>query len=695
MPKNALFEVGVEELPARFIDDAALQLRDNTMEWLNRLRISYDDIMTYSTPRRLAVLIKDVAAAQTTIEEEVKGPSVKIAKDDAGNWTKAAIGFTKGQGKTLDDIYTKEIKGTTYIFVKKHIEGKATFDLLPDFKEIIESIQFKQSMRWGQESIRYARPIRWVLAIYGEEIIPFEISGIAASNVTYGHRFLGEKITISDPSLYEKELLNNFVVADPKKRERIILDQISELENNEGFHIAVDDELLLEVRNLVEYPTVFCGNFSTSFLNLPSEVLITSMKEHQRYFPVKSRKGELLAYFVGVRNGDAYQLENVVKGNEKVLRARLTDAQFFYQEDQKMSIPFYLNKLERVVFQDRLGTIADKVGRITKITQMLAEKFQLNQQARKQVMRAAEISKFDLMTNMVNEFTELQGIMGEKYALHFGEDPVVAQTVREHYLPMHAADHLPQTTAGAIVSVADKLDTIFGCISVGITPTSSQDPYGLRRQGIGILKIIKEQKWNITLDELIEIVHTIYTKNSVVAHVSDHVMMGVHTFFNQRLQYLFKELGLEQDVIQAVLVNNVGQLSYALEKAAILSKKRNDPAFKPIEESLVRVINFAKKSNNDLPVNHTHFESITEQQLFETYKEVYSKFHKANDNCQAETALHYLAELSCPIHAFFEHNMVMDDNEAIRNNRISLISHIANLIIIFADLSLIEWKQQF
>ncbi|MGM8364610.1 glycine--tRNA ligase subunit beta [Virgibacillus sp. W0181] len=695
MRKDVLFEIGLEELPARFIDDAERQLLNKTEKWLTELRISYHEIITYSTPRRLTVLIKEIAPEQTTIEEETKGPSVSIAKDEAGNWTKAAIGFTKGQGKTTNDIYLKDIKGTNYIYVKNHIEGKQTIELLPDFKQIIESIQFRQNMRWGKKSIRYARPIRWLVALYDNEIVPFEISGVQTSNWTYGHRFLGSTIYITDPAEYEQKLLEQFVVVSPDKRQKMIVNEIKAMEEKENFNIAVDEDLLQEVRNLVEYPSVFCGTFSSDFLKLPSEVLITSMKEHQRYFPVASEDGNLLPHFVGVRNGDKRHLDNVIKGNEKVLRARLKDAQFFYEEDKSESISFYLAKLERVVFQDKLGTIADKVKRVVKITHMLSEKLQLDEQTEKQAARAAEISKFDLMTNMVNEFTELQGFMGEKYAIHFGENPVVAQAVREHYLPIHATDKLPETIVGALVSIADKIDTIVGCIAVGLVPTSSQDPYGLRRQGIGILNILKDRKWNITLDDLILSVQKLYRESSIEQRDMEQVSNDLSSFFNQRLVYLFKESGLETDVVQAVLHRTIGQLSYTLDKAVLLSKKRNEPSFKRVEEALVRVINLSKKEDSVEQINQKLFKTTSEKLLFEKYEDVQQRFKKANEKQEAKNGLNYLAELTDPIHDFFDNNMVMADDVQLKNNRIALITHVSNLILNYADLSLIEWKQQF
>ncbi|SDQ49163.1 glycyl-tRNA synthetase beta chain [Virgibacillus subterraneus] len=694
MAKDVLFEIGLEELPARFIDKAESQLISKTKDWLDELRISYDSITSFSTPRRLAVLIKDVAETQTSLEEEVKGPAVKIAKDDEGSWTKAAIGFTKGQGKTVEDIYTKEIKGTKYIFVKNQVIGKDTYELLPTFKGIIESIQFPKNMRWAEQSLRYARPIRWIAALYEDQVIPFEIADVTTSNFTFGHRFLGSKIILKSPTDYQFDLKDNYVISDPNEREHLITEGIIQIEKEYGFQIPIDNGLLNEVRNLVEYPTVFIGSYEESFLKLPSDVLIISMKEHQRYFPVKSKNGELLPYFVGVRNGDDKALNTVIKGNEKVLHARLSDAQFFFEEDQKHSIDYYLEKLERVVFQEKLGTISDKVSRVVRITDQLAQQLNLSEETKEKAVRAAEICKFDLPTNMVNEFTELQGIIGQTYALNFGEAKEVAKAVADHYLPVHADDRLPENIEGAIVSVADKLDTIVGCISVGLTPTGSQDPYGLRRQSVGILKILKENKWNITVESLLDLTQNLFRDQAIEQNDINKVRNELEQFFGLRATYILKEVKAEQDVIQSVLHQEIGIIAYTLAKASILSRKRNDHDFKSVQQALVRVINLSKKTNQNT-INPDLFETPSEKELYQVYLAVKDSYINSNSNQQAEDALLQLGKLAEPIHNFFEHNMVMADDDQIRNNRLSLLNLIATLTFDFADLSAIEWKQQF
>ncbi|WP_156290704.1 glycine--tRNA ligase subunit beta [Oceanobacillus salinisoli] len=692
MAKDVLFEIGLEELPARFIDNAEKQLLEKTSKWLEDIRISFEKITSFSTPRRLAVFIQGMDEVQQSIEEEAKGPAEKIAKDADGNWSKAAIGFTKGQGKTVDDIYTKEVKGTAYIFVKKHIEGKQTVDLLPEFKTIIESIQFGKNMRWSTETMRYARPIRWLAALYGNEVIPFEIASVQTGNKTYGHRFLGNEIVLDSPIEYEEALRNQYVIVDPKEREQMIIEQIREIEEKDNFIIPIDQVLLDEVRNLVEYPTAFIGSFDEKFLKLPSEVLITSMKEHQRYFPVKDQNKHLLPKFIGVRNGDEQSIETVVKGNEKVLRARLSDAVFFYEEDQKRSIAFYLEKLQRVIFQEKLGTYTDKVNRVVSITKAISEAMNMDEATTEKAVRAAEISKFDLMTNMVNEFTELQGIIGEKYALIFGENEEVAKAIREHYLPKQANGHLPETISGSIVSIADKLDTIVGCISIGLTPTGSQDPYGLRRQATGILRILREKKWNITLESLLNIAKSVYDQTDIELMDKEEIIKALNDFFRLRATFLLREIDVEPDVINAVIKKDIGIFEYTEKKAKLLSDKRNDASFKPVQEALVRVLNLANKTDYT-NVAASQFETESEKGLYDTFLGIVDEYRQANKELDADVALKCLSKLAEPIHAFFDHNMVMAEDEEVRNNRLGLVNVIAETIIEFADLSLIEWKQ--
>lgn len=689
---NVLFEVGLEEMPARFMSDTEKQLHEKTIAWLASIRLKYDQLHTFITPRRFAVQIIGLETKQDDEEEEVKGPAVKIAKDEANNWTKAAIGFTKGQGKSVEDIYTKEVNGTEYIFVKKFTAGQSVDTLLPDFKSVILDLHFPKNMRWSNQTLRYIRPIKWLVALRDEQIIPFEITNVKTSNYTFGHRFLGGKTVITKPEQYEQLLNEQHVIVDSNKRQQKIVNEIKELEQQHNWVIPIDESLLEEVTHLVEYPTVFYGEFEKRFLDIPKEVLITSMKEHQRYFPVMNHTAELQPFFVAVRNGTNQHIEKVAKGNEKVLRARLQDAQFFYEEDQQLSIERNVQQLSKMVFQEQLGTIADKVNRVNKIAKIIARKLSLQDDVTQKVTRASEICKFDLVTNMVNEFTELQGVMGHKYALIFGEDKEVAQAIEEHYLPKSAKSELPKSLVGSVVSVADKLDTIIGCFTVGLIPSGSQDPYALRRQALGIVQIVKERNWDINISELIKEVQQLYidfTTSDEMANIHEQL----HTFFKQRAAYIMKEENIEQDVVEAVLAGKLEKFAFMIEKAHLLSEKRNDLSFKTKQEAFVRVLNLASKVSEEVDVDPQKFKNNEEKALFEKYQAIHTDYLKALTNKKASVAIELLSQLVTPINAFFDHTMVMDKDESIKMNRLALLSYISKDIKQFADLTEINWKQ--
>ncbi|WP_226583114.1 glycine--tRNA ligase subunit beta [Halobacillus litoralis] len=694
MSKTVLFELGVEELPARFINSALDQLKEKTLRWLEDNRVPYGEIKGYATPRRLAVQITKVEEKQPDIEEEAKGPAKKIALDEEGNWTKAAIGFSKGQGKDVDDIYFKEIKGTEYVHVNKFIEGEPTAKLLEDFRSVFLSLTFPKNMRWGDRDLRYVRPIRWMIALYGEQVIPFSIENVGTDKKTYGHRFLGSETTVEQAETYEDVMTEQYVLASVEKRKAEILNQLKQLEESNGWKLIIDEDLLDEVTHLVEYPTVFSGSFSEEFLDVPEEALITSMKEHQRYFPVRSSEGELLPYFVGVRNGDDQHLDIVSRGNEKVLKARLKDAQFFYEEDQKGSIDQKMEKLSRMVYQEELGTLADKVNRIVAISGKLSEWLELDEGQKQKAKRAAEICKFDLVTQMVDEFTELQGVMGEKYARIFGEDEEVAVAINEHYMPRQANGAVPPSTIGSIVSVADKLDTIVGSISIGIIPTGSQDPYGLRRQALGILQTLNTHKWSISVEDLINLVHQFYRELDLPTRSEEEVSRDLHEFFRVRAAYLLKENQVDPDVVEAVLAQGIGVYPISLQKAELLVEKRQDPDFKPVQEALGRVLNLAKKADSD-EVDEKLFENEEEAELYEVYQKIHTPYLHQLNNDEPEKALETLSELSAPIHDFFDATMVMAEDEKVRQNRLGLLHRVSVDIYKFADLTAIEWKQQF
>lgn len=691
---NVLFEVGLEEMPARYIIETEKQLKNRTIEWLEDNRLTYGTLKTFITPRRFAVQIIDLIDKQPDLEVEVRGPAKKIAHDEAGNWSKAAIGFTKGQGVSVDDIYFQDVKGTEYIFVKKFTPGKHVNDILPTFKDVILSMNFPKNMRWGMSKLRYIRPIKWLIALQNDQIIDFEIEGVKTSNVTVGHRFLGGKVTINDPLNYESILREQFVIADRNNRQADILSQLNELADHNNWQIDLDNDLVEEVTDLVEFPTIFYGTFSEDYLTVPEEVLITSMKVHQRYFPVRNHDGKLLPFFIGVRNGNKDFIENVARGNEKVLNARLADGLFFYEEDQKKSIEENNEKLTKIIFQQQLGTVAEKVKRVTANAVAIADQLGLSNSEINQVERAATISKFDLVSQMVDEFPELQGVMGEKYALIFGEDPEVAKAINEQYMPRHANDQLPNSTIGSILSIADKIDTIVGCIGIGLIPTGSQDPYALRRQAMGIIQILEQQNWLINFETIVDIALDQFKQGLIDLDQHDQVRASVMDFIQGRISYLVKEENVSHDIIKAVTHQQIGVISHLLNKAKILERKRQDESFKQSQEALGRVVNIAKLEL-DYQVTDELFENNSEQALYSAFNEIKSSYESKVNEGLFEDALQLLEQLAPKIEQFFDQTLVMVDDEAVKNNRIALLNGIARLINQLANFKDIEWKQHF
>ncbi|MFE4896116.1 glycine--tRNA ligase subunit beta [Peribacillus butanolivorans] len=680
---DLLLEIGLEEMPARFVTASMKQLSDKVQKWLKEKAIEFGAVEAFSTPRRLAILVKDVSESQKDIEEEAKGPAKKIALDSEGNWSKAALGFVRGQGMTAEDIYFKELKGIEYAHVNKFIKGQPTSQLLSELQEIISGMTFPKNMRWANQDLRFVRPIKWLIALFGNEVVPFSIADVETGRETKGHRFLGEVAMIEAPEQYEATLRDQFVMANPDKRRSVILEQIKSLEQEKGWIIPVDEDLLEEVNNLVEYPTVLFGHFEEEFLELPAEVLITSMKEHQRYFPVKDQNGKLLAFFVTVRNGDDRHLEKVSKGNEKVLRARLSDAAFFFKEDQKKEIADALKKLDSIVYHEEIGTLAEKTARVTAVTGVLADA--LNLKAEKDLaLRAAEIAKFDLVSHMVYEFPELQGYMGEKYALLKGEAKEVAAAINEHYMPRHADDNVPPSVIGAVVSIAEKIDTLASFFAIGVIPTGSQDPYALRRQASGVVQILAEKKWNISLEELITLGLKGLESKGLLKRDLEEVKADMFTFFKARVKHLLQEQQIRYDLIDAVLIDEIGFIHSLVERAHVLDAKKDEAGFKESLEALSRVMNIAVKCDHKVTVDPNAFENEQEKALYEKYQTVALRYAESK---KEKERFEHLISLQSEIESYFENTMVMADDEAIRNNRLSLMKEISDLVSGFAAMN--------
>ncbi|WP_445490364.1 glycine--tRNA ligase subunit beta [Niallia sp. 03133] len=673
--KDLLLEIGLEEMPARFVTSSMNSLKEKLEAWLKEKQLAYGSVQAFSTPRRLAVLVSDLDEAQKDVEEEAKGPARKIALNEQGEWSKAAVGFTKGQQMTVEDIFFKEIKGVEYAHVKKFIKGQATIELLAELKDIILSLTFPKNMRWANNDLRYIRPIKWIVALFGEEIIPFTITNVSTNNTSLGHRFLGGNITFEQPSDYEKVLLSQFVMANPIERKKAIVSQIKKLEEENNWIIPIEEELLEEVTNLLEYPTALFGKFEEEFLELPNEVLITSMKEHQRYFPVKSKEGKLLPFFVTIRNGDHNHLEKVAKGNEKVLRARLADAAFFYKEDQKLQIDVLLEKLKSIVYHEEIGTLWEKVDRVSALTKKLADMLQLNDQEKQNAIRAAQIAKFDLVTNMVYEFPELQGLMGEKYALQKGEKAEVAKAINEHYMPRHADDDTAASNEGALLSITEKMDTIVSFFSIGFIPTGSQDPYALRRQAAGIVQTLKNKSWELSLEELVKLTISNCTNTFKVSE--DKLYQNIISFFKLRVKHILQEEGIRYDLIDAVLGNKIGIIASLIRKAHVLEAHKEDEGFKEGMEALSRVINISSKAVSTGDIDQRLFENEQESSLYESYLSVKDKLENTNNE---EEYFQLLFSLKESITNYFDHTMVMAEDNKVKENRLTQMVKLADLI---------------
>jgi glycyl-tRNA synthetase beta chain len=682
--RDFLLEVGLEEMPARFVTDAMNQLSQKLEKWLKDNKIAFSEIISFSSPRRLAVLVKGMAEAQEDIHEEAKGPARKIAQDESGNWSKAAIGFCRGQGMSPEDIYFKEIKGVEYAHVKKFTKGQETASLLPNVEQLITSLNFPKNMRWADNDLRFARPIKWLVALFGNEVIHFAITNVHSDRVTYGHRFLGHKTDINQPSDYEALMLKEYVVVNPNVRKDSILEQIHLLEEENNWVIPVDEDLLEEVTNLVEYPTALYGTFNEDFLRLPEQILITSMKEHQRYFPVKDQNGSLLPFFVTVRNGDHQHLDKVAKGNEKVLRARLADADFFFKEDQKLNILDALKKLETIVYHEKIGTLSEKVARIRILTGELASLLGLSDQEKSLADRAAEICKFDLVTQVVYEFPELQGFMGEKYALQKGEAKEVAAAINEHYKPRDAEDAPADSAIGAIVGIADKLDSIVSSFAIDIIPTGSQDPFALRRQASGIVQTLLDKNWEVSLEELLKTAIRVIMNKGIGIKDEQVLFEELKSFFKLRLKYLLQENQIRYDIIEAMLNSPLDSVPAFLERASVLNQEKDKEEFKPTIEALSRVLNIASKAENVKEINTGLFETSQEQELYNRYLEIIRSTESELTMKEMFTAL---AALTPVINDYFDNTMVMANDVKVKENRLSQMRRLADIIERFASLN--------
>lgn len=689
MNNTYLLEIGIEEIPARYVKNTLKQLEEKFSNLFKEENISFDKIEVYSTPRRLTTIVKELAEDKKKKIESVKGPSKKISFDGEGEPSKALLGFIRGQGASLEDITFKEHNGEEYAYVQILKESKDIRTIIQEnMAELIKSINFPKSMKWGGKNIRFARPIRWIVSLLDDEIIPFEFEGIRVSNKTNGHRFLGERdIVLNNVDEYEEVLKNNFVILNQNKRKEMIKYGAEILAKEKGGKLLQDEDLLDEVNNLVEYPTPVIGRIKEEYLKLPKDVIVTPMKEHLRYFPVLDNKDRLLPYFITVRNGNENYLDIVIKGNEKVLGARLEDAKFFFEEDKSKPLEDYIEALKSITFQDKLGTLYDKSVRIVKLGEKIGEYLEVGEETKKNIRRAGMLSKADLTTKMVTEFTELQGKMGMVYAENSGENEIVSLAIFEHYLPRSLGDELPSTTAGAVLSIADKLDSISGLFAIGVHPTGSQDPFALRRSALGIIKIILDKKLNLSLQDLIEFALYIQVEENSLTFDYEKVKLEITEFFLGRIKSMFLDSGIRHDVIDAVTQTKIDDVYDIKIKADKLNEWLDTQGTSETLAAFNRVATLGKNAeSSDIKIDMLSGYGVS---LLDSYNSIEEETLTFINKKEYAKALELLTSLKNPIDDFLDNTMVMVENEEIKNNRLALLKKIYDIMMKVCDLSLI------
>ena len=684
MTKSLLLEIGLEELPAQYVRTSSEQLATRVEEFFKQENLSFESVEAFATPRRLAVRVNGLEEEQEDRVEIFKGPSLAIAQKD-GAWTKAAEGFVRGKGLTTDDIYVETIKDVEYIHVKQLLQGKSTKEVVKKLSSVITDMKFPVTMRWAAHTFEYLRPIHWIVALYGEEVIEeIQVLDVKAGRVSRGHRFLGKDTEIANPEQYEKVLAEQFVIVNQDERKALVRKQIEELAAKNAWIVPIDEELLEEVSSILEYPTAFAGTFDEKYLVVPEPVLVTSMKEHQRYFVVYNAQGELQPYFISARNGNDYMIENVAKGNQKVLTARLEDALFFYEEDKKVPMTAFLKKLETLNFHAKIGSMTEKMNRVQLLVGRIANELNLDAKDVETAQRAAEIYKFDLVTNMVGEFPELQGIMGEIYAKNYGETPEVARAIREHYMPISADGELPSSVPGALLAIADKLDTFLSFTAAGMLPTGSNDPYALRRQVMGLVQIVEAFDWHLEIEEFAKLLLGLdYVE--FLEDKKEDVQAFVLGFIRERLAQRMTTVTKRHDIIEAVLNSNSKSVPEQMKAVAVLEKEVSKAAIKDITEALNRVINISSKgfaeARHSSEYSLDKVETESERQLVESIATLRKDF----ENYSAQEKFSAFASITPKIHEFFNENMVMVDNEEIRTNRLRFLRELALMILEFVD----------
>ncbi|MDN5347484.1 MAG: glycyl-tRNA synthetase beta chain [Clostridia bacterium] len=692
MPQDLLLEIGTEEIPARFMSPALEQMEELGRRLLQEARLRFGQVAAYGTPRRLALYVTGLEEKQEDVILEIKGPPVKVAFDAEGRPTRAAEGFARSQGLTVGELVIKELETGAYVFARKPDPGRSALEVLPSIlRSLIEGLSFPKTMRWGRGDMHFVRPIRWLVAIYGEEVVPLEVNGIKAGRETRGHRFLAPgPFVLSRAGDYFSALDRAYVIVDHRRRRLAIWEQVQSLAARNGGYVEEDPELLEEITFLLEYPTALAGNFKDDFLSLPEEVIVTPMRQHQRYFPVRGRGGKLLPLFIAVHNGTEKNLDIIRRGNEKVLQARLTDAEFFYREDLRKPLYGRVEELKAIIFQEKLGTLWDKVNRLKYLAGYIASRLDLPAKVKSQVERTAWLAKADLVTSMVYEFPELQGVMGSIYAAAAGEEEAVCQGIRQHYWPRFTGDRLPESFTGITVGLADRIDTLVGYFGLGLIPSGSQDPYALRRQAQGMAAVITGLDLKLSLSELIEEAYAGYRRQGVELNPLEEIQEQLGQFFRQRLEFMLAERNLRHDVVEAVLAAGWDDLAGAYRRALDLSTFLEEPEFPALLTAFTRAFNLARQAKEDPVLHPEALQEDVERDLYRALQEVERKAGPYLEQGNYLAALQEMAALRQPIDSFFDGVLVMTPDPEVRRNRLALLQKTAGLVRQVADFSRLQ-----
>ncbi|MFY9271709.1 MAG: glycine--tRNA ligase subunit beta [Thermacetogeniaceae bacterium] len=674
-----LLEIGVEELPARLADQVIDQLQKSGEKLLQENRVGFAEISVYTTPRRMTFYVQGIAEVQEDLLEEVKGPPKKVAFDESGQPTKAAQGFARSQNVPLDSLIVRSTSAGEYVFAEKRIKGQPTAQVLSELiPQLISSLSFTRPMRWGSGDFRFIRPIRWLVSLLGDKIVDFEINGLHPGNYTYGLRnYSKEPLEVRNPEEYFHKLRDASVILNQEERKEKIWELVREEAARAGGMIQPDDELLNEVTHLLESPTPICGGFDPRLLKLPPEVVITPMKEHQRYFPVWDEEGKLMPLFIACANGPVNK-EIVRQGNEKVLRARLHDAEFFFHEDIKTALEDKVEKLKKVVHMEGLGTIYDKVQRLVALSGYLAGILGLTERQKEAAERAAYLSKADLVTDMVFEFPELQGIMGGYYARISKEDKEVCRAIRDHYMPRFSGDKVPASKPGAVLAIADKIDNLTGCFALGLEPTGSQDPYALRRQALGICHIIIKQEFDFSLEALIAKAYE-NLSGMELTYSFEQVRDKMMDFFKARLRFLFLEEGYAYDTVEAALGPSFDNIMLVYKRLEALTAVRSKREFELLLTAYTRASHLARQAEGD-EVDPTLLVEEGELELYNAWTRIKKDVVRFLDEGKYQEALLCGSELADPLDRFFNQVMVMVEDIPLRRNRLALLKDIADTL---------------